>query len=137
MNITKDIINDLIPLYAANECSPATRALVEDYLRQHPDEAAELRQIMSTPVLLRPGSAANLDEMEALQRARCRVRRRAWLLGLAIFFSLCPFSVEKLPGQDHAHWMFLDSPGSALIYAGVAVILWIAYFTCRSRSQTL
>ena len=62
MNITKNIINDLIPLYFANECSADTRALVEEYLQQYPEQAAMLRRIASTPV---PGTvppAKNLDE---------------------------------------------------------------------------
>ena len=50
MNVTKDIISDLIPLYAANECSADTRALVEEYLRGNPKEAEELQRIMSTPI---------------------------------------------------------------------------------------
>ena len=50
MNITKNIINDLIPLYFANECSADTRALVDEYLQQDPEQAAMLRRIASTPV---------------------------------------------------------------------------------------
>ena len=50
MNVTKDIINDLIPLYVANECSADTRALVDEYLQRNPQQAEELRRIMATSV---------------------------------------------------------------------------------------
>ena len=56
MKVTKEIISDLIPLYAANECSADTRALVEEYLQQNPAEADELRQILSAPW---PGKGAS------------------------------------------------------------------------------
>src|SRR5271168_4878938 len=92
MNATKDIINDLIPLYAANECSADTRALVEEYLRQNPQQAGELRRILNTPV---PGAvppAQGLNEVRAFREARRRLRRRSWLTAFALFFSLAPFS---------------------------------------------
>ena len=36
MNISPDVISDLLPLYLAGEASAGTRALLEEYLREHP-----------------------------------------------------------------------------------------------------
>jgi len=135
MNITKDIINDLLPLYVANECSADSRSLVGEYLRQHPQEAAELHRIMSTTVQGMAPLAASLDEMESLRRARRLVRGRSWLLGFAIFFSLAPFSVFHIAGQTH--WLFLESPKAALGYGAIGVVFWIAFLVIRHRSRTL
>lgn len=135
MNITKDIISDLIPLYAANECSADTRALIEEYLRQHPQEAAELRRIMSTPVPGAVPAAKNLEEMESFLKARRIVRRRSWVLAFAVFFSLAPLSFLHTGG--HTYWFFRDSPTAAGIYGVLGGIFWTAYFILRSRSQTL
>ena len=135
MNVTKNVIADLFPLYAENECSPDTRALVEDYLRNHPQDAESLRQVLSSPA---PGAvppAKGLEEMESLRTARRLVRRRSWLLGLAIFFSLVPFSVLHTGGKTY--WLFLESPKTALIYGTLGVASWIAYAATRSRSQGL
>ena len=135
MNVTKNVIADLFPLYAENECSPDTRVLVDEYLRNHPQDAEELRQIMSSPV---PGSvppAKGLEEMDSLRTARRLVRRRSWLLGLAIFFSIAPFSVLYTGGK--AYWLFLESPKSAAVYATLAVASWITYAITRNRSQSL
>lgn len=135
MNLPQDIINDLLPLYAANECSAATRTLVEDYLRQNPQAAAELQRIRRTP---NPGPmprTPRLDEMNSLRQTRRALRSRAWLLGLAIFFSLAPFSVMHVAG--HTHWMLLESPGSALAYGCVGIVFWSAYIITRNRSKTL
>jgi hypothetical protein len=135
MNITKDIINDLIPLYAANECSADTRRLVEEYLQQNPQQADELRRIMSTPI---PGTlppAKSLEETRAFREARRRIRRRAFFMGLAIFFSLAPLSISNINGQ--VWWCLRDSPGTALIYAAIAVVFWILYAVNRKRSSSL
>ena len=135
MNITKDIITDLLPLYVANECSADTRVLVGEYLQQHPQAAADLHRIMSTTVQGMAPPPARLDEMEALRRARRLVRLRAWLMAPAIFFSLAPFSVSNFAGQTH--WLFLESPKAALGYGAIGVVFWIAFFVVRHRSRSL
>ena len=135
MNITKGIINDLIPLYAANECSADTRALVEEYLRQHPQEAAELRRIMNTPMPGPVASEKNLQEMESLRKARQHIRHWSWLVGAAIYFSLAPFSFVF--HKDGHYWLFRESPTGAIIYGAIGVGFWVAYLVTRSRSRIL
>jgi hypothetical protein len=49
MEPTRNVILDLLPLYAANEVSADTRALVEQYLETDPELARVARQ-MSTVV---------------------------------------------------------------------------------------
>jgi hypothetical protein len=135
MNITKNVITDLYPLYAENECSADTRALVEEYLRANPADAEEFRRIavMSLPpARLAP---AQLDEAMALRKARRAVRFRGTVMGFAIFFSLCPFSVSHSPGQTH--WLFLEAPLVALLYGTIGVALWFVYASMRRRSPML
>jgi ferric-dicitrate binding protein FerR (iron transport regulator) len=135
MNVTKDIINDLLPLYAANECSGDTRALVEEYLQQNPRQAEELRRIMNTPL---PGAvppAKNLAETHSFREARRRLGRRNWLMAPAIFFSLAPFSFLYTEGR--LWWFLRDAPWSALVYAAIGVVFWILYLVQRHRSQSL
>jgi len=135
MNVTKEIINDLIPLYVANECSADTRALVEDYLQRNPQQAEELRQIMETSIPKAAPSATNLDEMRSFREARRHVRRRSWLMGFAIFFSLAPFSFVWAHGG--VSWLLRDAPASAAMYAALGVVFWIIYAVQRSRSRSL
>ncbi|HEV7924368.1 MAG TPA: hypothetical protein VGR14_03375 [Verrucomicrobiae bacterium] len=135
MNVTKDIINDLMPLYAANECSADTRTLVEEYLRQNPRQAEELRGIMSTSL---PGAvppAKDVAEALSFREARRRLARRNGLMALAIFFSLAPFSFLYTDGR--LWWLLRDAPRSALVYAALAVVFWSFYFVQRRRSQSL
>ena len=135
MDITKDVISDLFPIYVANECSADTRALVDEYLRGNPQQAEELQRIMSAPL---PGvvpPAKGLDEVRSLREARRRVRRRSWLLGLAIFFSLAPFSVLHTGGKTY--WLLVESPQTALVYGALALACWVTYAVMRNRSQSL
>jgi hypothetical protein len=135
MKVTQDIISDLIPLYAANECSGDTRALVEEYLQQNPRKAEELRLILSTPL---PGAvppAKDLQEIHSFREARRRLRRRTWLMALAIFFSLAPFSFLYTDGR--LWWFLRDATRNALVYAALGVVFWVLYLVERRRSQSL
>ena len=135
MNITNDIVNDLIPLYLANECSADTRALVEEHLRQNPAKAEELRRIMQTPVAGAVPPARGLAETQAFREARRRLRWRSRLMGVAIFFSLAPFSFVYYKGQS---WFFLrDAPLEAAIYLALGAVCWAVYFRGRRQSSVL
>jgi ferric-dicitrate binding protein FerR (iron transport regulator) len=135
MNITKGVIADLFPLYLENECSPETRALVEEYFQRNPQDAQELRRIASTSLPGETPPAKDLGEARSLRDARRVVRRRSWLLGLAIFFSLTPFSV--LHTGEKTYWLFREAPGTALIYGTLALICWSAWTVMRHRSASL
>ena len=132
MNATKEIITDLFPLYVANECSKDSRAVVEEYLRDNPGQAEELKRIMNMPV---PGSKAKLagsEEVRSLREARRRVRRQSFVLGLAIFFSLVPFSLLLTGGR--IYWVFRESPSTAVVYGVLGIVCWGAYFLMRRAS---
>jgi anti-sigma factor RsiW len=135
MNATKDIINDLLPLYVANECSADTRALVEEYLERNPQQAEELRRIINTPFPGAKPPAKGLDEVRAFREARRRLRRRSWLMAAAIFFSLAPFSFFST--GERTWWLLRDATGSALVYAAIGLGFWIVYAVDRRRSQSL
>jgi ferric-dicitrate binding protein FerR (iron transport regulator) len=135
MNVTKEIVTDLFPLYLANECSADSRALVEDYLRANPAQAEELKRMMNTPLPRSAPPTASLEEVRSLREARRRVRRQSVLLGLAIFFSLLPFSFLATGGK--IYWLLIESPMSAAIYAALGVGCWVTYFVLRRMSRIL
>ena len=135
MNITKDIINDLIPLYVANECSPDSRTLIEEYLKQHPQQAGELARIINTPAPRAVPPSKGLDELRSFREARRRLRRRSTLMALAIFFSLAPLSFFS--GDGRSWWMLRDAPGTAAVYGAIGVVFWVLFTVDRRRSQSL
>jgi len=91
MNISKEIIRDLLPVYVAGESSPDTRALVENALAADADlrqEAAILGTIQSAG--LTPPAALGFDTLKRTQRL---LRRRALLAGFSVFFSTFPLAM--------------------------------------------
>ena len=73
MNVTTDVIHDLLPLYLAGEASADSSALIEEYLRVHPDEAERLRGLAarSAALLAAPAPAPAPDlERESFERTR-------------------------------------------------------------------
>jgi ferric-dicitrate binding protein FerR (iron transport regulator) len=134
MKVTKQIIDDLIPLYAANECSADTRALVEEYLQQNPREAEELRAVMKSSLPRMTLPANDLQEIRSFLEARRQLRRRSWIRSVAIFFSLVPFSFYYADG--HSWWLLRDAPKSALVYFALGMGLWVFFFADRRRAQS-
>jgi anti-sigma factor RsiW len=94
MIITRKVVLDLIPLYAANELSEDSRRIVEDFLKTDP-ELAELVKKMTgnglrgTP----PASPSREAELRAFVQTKriMLIRSIVWifaaaLLGALIFF---------------------------------------------------
>ena len=89
MEITRDVILDLLPLYLADEVSADTRALVEEYLETDP-KLANLAQ-QSTAIGLPedvPIPLTKEDKMEAYKEAKRLLFRRIVILAVVISFML-------------------------------------------------
>ncbi len=136
MDITRDIVLDLLPLYVAGECSPDTKRLVAGYLQTHPDLKQQAQQIAANLLpATAPPRLKQDDELKSLQKTRRLLRLRSVLLAGAIFFSLVPFSFGNVNGISF--FMLTDSPGSALIYGGIGLGFWIAWYLLRRKMSAL
>lgn len=139
MNVTRNVVTDLLPLYLASEASEDTRALIEEYLQQNPTFAAEVREQAEKSATLLGGltAAPSADhEKETLQRVRRFNRRRANLLGVSIAATLMPLAFGFDSG--HIHWMMLrDQPNQALLFWISALVCWIAYYLTGRRLRTV
>ena len=127
MNVTREIVKDLLPLYVSGEASPDSRALVESFLKEDA-ELARLALAMSTRELeaAREASVPPGAGRAALQTTKHLLRRRTWSLVLAWFFTGLPLSF----GVDGSGLRFLllrDAPLLASASLAVAVALWIVY----------
>src|SRR6516162_8819228 len=88
MNVTREVIKDLWPVYAAGEASADTRGLVEAFLQQDP-EFADLLHGHGEEGLLRqdiPRLAPD-QEAQAFRRTKRWLHGWDWLLFLAMIFS--------------------------------------------------
>jgi anti-sigma factor RsiW len=126
MNITNDVIADLLPLYLAGEASPGTRRLLEDYLHEHPEFAATVRAAADRSAALLQGteSGAPVPDQETvtLERVRRFNHRRTLLLALAIGTLLTSLAFS-FDGNRIQWFMLRDSPLQALL-------LMVAAFGC-------
>jgi len=144
MNITADVINDLLPAYLSGEASPDTCAVVEDYFRQNPDFERQARHAMRALRGLGQADVAALDqqvEKTTLQRAKSLLRRQKILLALASTFTLnvltLGFSFEIGGGHIRMHWLTL--PGQrevVVVILLLAIVSWIFYFRVSRRVRT-
>ena len=133
MKITRDVIIDLLPLYTSGEASADSRALVDEYLESDREFASMLREAdEATNPLLRTPSATLPDSVEtvALERSRRLLRRRSWAMGMAIFFTLLPFTMVH---TDTIRFVMIrDEPRSAAFFV-VAACLWLCYSRLNRR----
>jgi anti-sigma factor RsiW len=139
MTISRDVITDLLPIYLAGEASPGTRALVEDYLRQHPELAGEVRaQAERTTAALDEAASPPPPDAEkaTLEKVRTFNRRRSYLLACAIASTVAPLSFVVLDNQ--LHWIMLrDNPTQAALFWLAAIVCWIGYALLGLRLRTV
>jgi len=95
MNITREVVTDLLPVYFSGEASGDTKVLVEDYFRHDPDFERVARSAATPLETLRaaaPITAGAEKEKRDLESVLWGLRRRQWLFGLSLFFTLVPLS---------------------------------------------
>jgi anti-sigma factor RsiW len=132
MNVTADVVRDLLPLYVAGEASTDTRALVEAYLRTDPELAMLAAALREPEAATAPPAVPPEAGRAALATTRRLLRWRAWLLGLALMCTALPLSFVF----DSTGLRFLlvrDEPGTALAAWGAAACLWGALATVSRR----
>jgi anti-sigma factor RsiW len=125
MKITQDVIKDLLTVYLAGEATADTRALIEDWLRTDPELARQVNQARNADLPTVPPLPPTIEK-RALDRTRRRLRRRAILLGTAIFVSMLPLSVT-FNSEGFRGLLIEDWLGRTIVIA-VAGALWVVYW---------
>jgi len=95
MNVTREVILDLVPLYLAGEASEGSRRLVEELLAGDPELAARVRAL--GVATLAPAAAAELPpelELASLRRTRNLLTALRWLFGLGIAFTALGLAIR-------------------------------------------
>jgi hypothetical protein len=136
MDVTREIIMDLLPIYLAGEGSHDTRAMVESFLRQDPELARRVRsQWLENIAKTVPSSLPPELELKALRDTRRLLRTQKWLLGLSCFFTAMLLSNEFRIEDGHLReFRFIGAyPVEFSICATLAAAFWISYFYFRRR----
>jgi anti-sigma factor RsiW len=125
MNVTRDVVKDLLTVYLAGEASPDTRALVEQWLRDDPALARQAGQAATVRLPAGPELPQTLEK-QALDRTRRHLRWRSILLGVAIYVSALPLSVTF--NRQGFSGLLIDNWPERLAIAAIALVLWAAYW---------
>jgi len=140
MNVTREVILDLLPVYLSGEASPATRTLVEEYMKQDPDLAQRIRVQWADNFAKAVPSALPPDlELRSLRRTRSLLSWQRWLFGLGIAFSALSLSNEFSFEGGHLkefHFLLRDYPAEFGICVALGLACWIAYFSIRHRLRS-
>ena len=133
MNVTREVVMDLLPIYFSDEASADTKMLVEDYFRQDPDFERIARSAAKPLETLRaaaPIKASSEKEKRDLESILWGLRRRTWLFGVSLFLTLVPLSFDF----THGHIVSLTVRGNlwhAAFDWSLAAVLWFLYFARR------
>lgn len=139
MNVTRDVITDLLPVYFSGEASDDTKRLVEDYFHEDPDFERIARRAATPLETLRNTAPVPPDadkEKRDLECAAWQARSRWVWLALALYYTFMPFVSFVSPqlfdwlGGPHG-W------GSRVAAWTTAAFFWVLYATRISRRNVL
>ena len=131
MNVTREVVTDLLPIYFSGEASGDTNVLVEDYFRQDPDFEHIARSAATPLETLRtaaPITASSEREKRDLESVLWGLRRRQWLFGLSLYLTLSPLLSFNFIHGHIVSLMVLDAPWHAAFDWSLAAVLWFVYF---------
>ena len=116
MNVTREVITDLLPLYFSGDASADTVTMVDEFFRQDPEFAHLARRMSDVREKLVREVPAPEDDMEksVLKKTRDMVQARNLWLGFAVAYTLVPLFFYK---TEVAHLFFF-----------FASFCWLAYF---------
>jgi hypothetical protein len=128
MNVTREVIYDLLPGYFSGDICPDTRALVEEFLRNDPEFSKMMERVRAAygdrPVSGHSATGAK----ETFERARGFMQKQSELrgfvlaCGLAVFFLIMMFLI-RVSGAHNVFPLFL-----AIGLMGAAAAAAVRYF---------
>src|SRR5215831_8043776 len=128
MNISKEVIRDLLPAYVAGEASEDTRVLLESALAEDAELRTEATMLGTVPSASAtpPGDLG----LETLKRTQRLLRRRALLAGFSVFFSTFPLVLF------HRGWG-LAGPSGQTACLLIAAAGWVLFLKNAARMHAV
>ena len=137
MNVTREVVTDLLPVYFSGEASGDTKVLVEDYFRRDPDferiarSAATPLEALRAPAPIATGSEKEKRDLESV---RWGLRQRRWLFAGSLFLTLFPLSYYfTFTHGDLASLPVRDALWNTAFHWSLAVPFWFLYFARLPR----
>ena len=133
MNISRDIIKDLVAVYLAGEASADTRALVEAHLKTDPELARDVEAARGASLDL-PPTPMPTAEKQALEATRQLLKTRTSTLVVAMVFTVLPLTFA-FDGTGMTFLLVRDAPVVAAAWWVTAAIMWACHAWVRRRLQ--
>ena len=134
MKVTRDVMNDLLPVYFSGEASTDTRTLVEEYFRENPEFERMARGAAKPLDALRGVTTAAPEAEKEKRDLECvhkEIRRKKMFFGMALFLTLVPLAFFYSNG--HFQWLVREDPWEAVVCWSMATVLWLGYFGRLTR----
>ncbi len=135
MNVSREVVLDLLPLYVAGEASPASMALVEEWLLRDPELGARVRALRAGELAPAGGEVVPDLELATIRRTRGLIATLRWLLSLGLASLALALAMEARFAHGRLvefHFVIRDFPWLGLPLAfGIACL--IGYFVLRRR----
>ena len=138
MNVTRDVIYDLLPGYFSGDISPDTRTLVEEFLRQDPEFSRMMERFRVLFQEPRPktASAPIPSDTEAFERARTWLQKRSELRGYVVAFGIAAAAVTFVLFARLSSGLNIGPLAIALAFAGVSAISAIQLYRLTTGSHS-
>ena len=133
MTVTKALIEDLLPLYAAGEVSEETRKIVDEFLAGD----GELRQRLKSAVAqaLPKVSAPAGIEAKSIQETRRLIRNKNHLWGLAFGLSYLSMMFAFDQKKGLVFLLARDVPPLALLFCTFGLFAWFLLLRNDSKMR--
>jgi len=131
MNISRDVVKDLIPVYLAGDASADTRALVESYLKTDPELAVDVTAARGASLGL-PATRPPTAEKQTLDATRQLLKSRTSTLVVATIFTVLPLTFA-FNGTAITFVLIRDAPVIGIAWWVTAAIIWIWHARIRRR----
>ena len=131
MNISRDVVKDLIPVYLAGDASPDTQALVESYLKTDPELAGDVTAARATSLEL-PATRPPTAEKQTLDATRQLLKSRTSTLVVAMIFTVLPLTFA-FHGTTITFFLIRDAPVIGMAWWLTAALMWIWHLSIRRR----
>ncbi len=119
MNISKNVIRDLLPVYVAGEASAETQALVDVALAEDEELRAEVGGLAAVPSLPEPGMPPDIG-VAALKHTQRLLRQRTFLIGFSYFFTMLTFAFVQRPGG-------IPTKLAATVCIAIGIVGWVRF----------
>ena len=131
MNISRDVVKDLVAVYLAGDASADTRALVESYLKTDPELAKDV-EAAGHPTLSLPPTRTPTAEKQTLEATQQQLKVRTSTLVVAMIFTVLPLTFV-FHGTTITFLLIRDAPVIGLAWWATAAIMWIWHLMIRRR----